>query len=210
LLDIGGEVWAIDHVRLVYDAGLVPALDDIADDLRTVLERLATEHDRHLIVSYVVPVLSETERLKARERRRVRNAERQAVIDRVMALATQAVTTGRDRFLHDGYTTVRFAVSTPTDGERVHLYAVTSAGPWLDAQVDEGLANALGSKVNEQLANAKQAGYRVMLLIDQIQDPMSSQPSQFLATTETVRTLVDRVRKSRRECSTACGSETDT
>ena len=58
LLDIDGEVWAMDHVRLVYDRQLIPAIDDIEDSLRTALEKLAEEHDGYLIVSYLPPDLS--------------------------------------------------------------------------------------------------------------------------------------------------------
>ena len=184
LLDISGEVWAVDHVRLVYDCALIPAVDDIADRLRSALQQLATEHDRYLIVNYLPPGLSSTASEKGRAGKRAREAERAAFVDKIVGLAMQAVTTGDDRFLHDGLNTVRFALSRPSDGERVHLMAWGSGGTFLDAQVAAGLADALRAKVADQLANAKEAGYRVMLLIDQVQDPASRQPSFFLATAD--------------------------
>ena len=192
LVSVDGAVWAADHMRLVYERDLIPAVDDVAERLRAELEKLAVEYDRYFVVTYVPPGLAK-EREGGRAGRRARTVERDAFVDRVVALGRQAVTTGNDRFLHDGYTTVRFALRPMPDGQRVQLMAWGSNGPWLEAQVHAGLAEPLRGKVSGQLARAKAAGYPVMLIIDQVQDPDSDQPSQFLATAGTVRPLVEAV-----------------
>ncbi len=197
LLDIDGEVWALDHVRLVYDRQLIPAIDDIEDSLHAALEKLATEHDGYLVVSYLPPGLSPAARHPGRAGRRARESEKGAFVARIVALAEQALTTGQDRFLHEGITTVRLALQPNPSGQRVDLLAWGSAGPWIEAQVTAGLADSLRSKLSDLLARAKQAGYPVMLLIDQVQDPDSRQPSQFLAGAWSVSPLVDQVMQER-------------
>jgi hypothetical protein len=57
LVDIDGVVWAVDHMRLVYEPDLVPAVDEVGEVLRAALERVAVEYDRYLVVVYVPPGL---------------------------------------------------------------------------------------------------------------------------------------------------------
>ena len=197
LLDIDGEVWALDHVRLVYDRQLIPANSTTSKTLSTPPWRSSLNTTADPGASDPPAGSSPAARHPGRAGRRARESEKGAFVARIVALAEQALTTGQDRFLHEGITTVRLALQPNPSGQRVDLLAWGSAGPWIEAQVTAGLADSLRSKLSDLLARAKQAGYPVMLLIDQVQDPDSRQPSQFLAGAWSVSPLVDQVMQER-------------
>jgi hypothetical protein len=186
------EVWAVDHMRLVYEPDLLPAMDDVAESLRTELASLALECDLYLVVSYLPPGRHE-KRESGRAGRRAREREREIFVEQMVAAARQAVTTGNDLFLPDGYTTVQLSRTALPGGERVRLMPWTASDSSLEAQVRAGLAEPLRGKLSGQLARPKAAGYPVMLLIDQAQDRDSSHPSHFLASAGTVRPLVEEI-----------------
>jgi hypothetical protein len=132
--------------------------------------------------------------------------------DKVLKLTEVALRTGIDQFDPDGFTTVRVSTPQSPDGrELVELQcflagttAVEARSPTAPAppfasiedQVSAGLEAPLRSKLSGQLKRAKNAGYHVMLLIDQVEDPASRQTSQFLASPATVGVVVTRVLSS--------------
>lgn len=177
-----GELWAIDHMRLAYEPTVVPAGDEADRRLRRPLEKLAEEHGCCLYVGVLPP-------------RRVAGRIRiDAYYANVLSRAEQAVTGGEDWFDIDGFTSVQVVAHHDTPNARAVELATWFAGTGsVEEQVDAALKTPLLKKLDGQLAVAKAAGYRVMLLVDQVRDVSRRQPTVFLASWQTVKIVVDRI-----------------
>lgn len=180
---IDREVWAIDHMRLTYEPTVVPAGDDAERSLRGRLEWLADRHRCCLSVGVLPP-----------RRRAATPAEIDAYYSNIVSRAEAAIASGDDWFERDGFTSVQVLQR----GERRDAQSVKIA-TWLadtasiEDQIVVALESSLVAKLAGQLAAAKCAGYRVMLLIDQVQDSTQRQPSLFLASWWAVKIVVDRI-----------------
>lgn len=180
---IDGEWWAIDHMRLAYEPTVVPAGDEAERRLRGPLERLADRHRCCLFIGVLPP-----------RRRAATRPEIDGYYSNVVRQTEAAIASGRDWFDRDGFTSVQVLQR----GERPDAHSVEIA-TWLadtasiEDQVVAALESPLVGKLGGQLATAKRAGYRVMLLIDQVQDPSRRHPTLFLTSSRTVKIVVDRI-----------------
>ena len=180
---IDGDLWAIDHMRLAYEPTLVAAKDDAERRLRGPLEQLARRYDCSLAISVLPP--------------RHATASRSAIdayYANIKQQAEDAIVTGDDWSDTDGFTSVH--VTARTDDPNVGVVDIRT---WLSstASIEEQVAAAVGpplvAKLGGQLVDAKRAGRRVMLLVDQVKDPTVRQPAQFLPSWPTVKLVVGRI-----------------
>jgi len=172
------------RVRLTFEPTVVPAHEEAERRLKGQLEELASEHDRRIVVGVMPP-----------RRRFISKRGTREYYARLVGMVEEALTTGADWLDEgDGITSVQVLGSGVFPaGERVSLVLSYGDNPLVGAQVAAGLEDVLRSKLTGQLAVAKRSGYSVMLLIDQVQDPASRQPSMFLASVETVTVVVQSI-----------------
>lgn len=180
---IDGELWAIDHMRLAYEPTVVPAGDEAANRLRGPLEGLADRHRCCLCIGVLPP------RHRSATRRDI-----DAYYSNIVWQAETAVTSGADWFHDDGFTSVQVRQrGERPDAQSVEIVTWLADTASIEYQVVAALESALVSKLGGQLRAAQQSGYRVRLLIDQVQDPGRRQPTAFLASCWTVKVVVDRI-----------------
>jgi hypothetical protein len=173
LLRLDGQEWAVEHARVAYQSRLVPASDSVRRALQGPLEELTKGRGRGLWVSVLPPPPP------------IGSPEGRAYCERVRSVAEAALDSGEAAFDDDGFTTVQL-IDDPT----VAICTFLAADPRKGSQVEEGIAGAVRKKLSGQLLRAKQAGYKVLLLLDQVQPASSRQPSRFLASPQTVAAVV--------------------
>ncbi|HXZ82268.1 MAG TPA: hypothetical protein VED84_00780 [Acidimicrobiales bacterium] len=180
---VGGELWAIDHMRLAYEPTVIPAGDEAVQMLRGPLKELADRYGCCLHVGVLPP------RRRARIRPKI-----DAYYSDVLRRAEAAVISGEDWFDLDGFTSVQILKGgVRPDAEKVEVATWLGESASVEDQVVAALEGPLTAKLRGQLAAAKRADHRVMLLIDQVPDPTRRQPTVFLASWQTVKMVVDRV-----------------
>jgi hypothetical protein len=180
---VDDELWAIDHMRLAYEPTVVPAGDEAARKLRLPLEELANQGGCSLAVGVFPPRHDTRTRL-----------EIDSYYSNILAKAEVVVSSGEDWFDLDGFTSVRVLErGSRPDAEAVQIQTWLAESGSIEDQVAAALKAPLAEKLLGQLAVAKRAGYRVMLLIDQVPDPARRQPTLFLASWSTVKIVVDRI-----------------
>lgn len=179
---IDGTLWAIEHMRLAYEPTVLPSSDDAERRLRGQLESLADRHRCCLFVGVLPPR---------------RHAEARPEIDAyysdIVKHAEEAISSGDDWFDGDGFTSVQVFEREGPNPESVEIATWLADTASIEGQVVAALESSLVGKLGGQLVAAKRAGYAVMLLIDQVHDPARRQPSVFLASSLTVRVVVDRI-----------------
>ena len=183
---VDGEMWAIDHMRLAYEPTVVPAGAEAERKLRRPLEALA-DHHRCCLYIGLLP-------------RRRRATTPQGIDDyytNILRRAELAVANGDDWFDPDGYTSVQVLDrGARPDAQIVEIATWLADTSSVEDQVVAALEAPLVKKLGGQLAAAKRARCRVMLLVDQVQDPCLRQPTVFLASWSTVKIVVDRIMAS--------------
>jgi hypothetical protein len=146
VLDVGGERWAVEHVRATWEPSTTPAVTDAIDRLLPRLDQIAERHQRGIHVG-VYPA---------------RGKARAAQYDEVVARAERAAATGHDVFDDDGFT-----VQISDQPAGAHLSVMLASNLFIGRQIAAGLVPALERKLDRQLAHAKSAGYKVAVIVDQ-------------------------------------------
>ncbi|WP_395298008.1 hypothetical protein ACF9IK_34580 [Kitasatospora hibisci] len=154
ILLVDGVEWAVDHCLLSQDSRLIPAIDSIDEKLRAGLEAVVQEYKCALVVS-VQPQDGKLGRARS-------DAYVQSVIDQ----ARNAAKTGQDQYGDDGFTSTQIIADAPVGIDLIPFMNITSNAR-LDSQIAQGIGAALEKKLTKQLKNAKDAGFPVMLLLDQ-------------------------------------------
>jgi hypothetical protein len=181
LVEVDGESWAIDHMRLVYERTVIPSADDAHRRLRESLREVARRHGRSLNVAVLPP----------RRHCAMTGEQINAYYARIVAKAEESAASGQNWFDLDATTSVQVrdrqdAPNPPS----VEIATWMAEDASIEAQVVAALQEPVREKVRGQLAAAKAAGSRVLLLIDQMQDPTRRQPALFLASPATVTHVV--------------------
>ena len=177
ILAVGSDRWAVDHMRITWGKRTVPATEHVG---RTFpLEKLAQEYRRDLWV---------TMPLWPGDRRAA-----QPYLARTEMLARTALTTTVDHFDQDGFTTIQ--TREPRDPERpaFQLSVYPSRNVFLGTQVREAIEEALTHKLTAQLPPAKRVGYRVGILLDQMEFEQSKQSSIWMPRPPTIAGAVNEV-----------------
>jgi hypothetical protein len=174
-----GALMAVDHCLLSRPADLVPAADRGKAELTRLLQPIAVESGRLLLVSFQPQVGVQGARWGEHYYRCF------------VELARMAVAADQQAELSDGISAVR-AVLPPQGGEPgvgfLYVDDITGTG-LISAQVDAGIREALLSKLNKQLRKAKTQGYWTGLLVDQQPRP-GRHSSIWPARPETVAAVV--------------------
>lgn len=89
----------------------------------------------------------------------------------VIQLSREAAASGQSKFGDDGFTSTQI-VPGPVGVDLISIANITGNAR-LDTQIAQGIGGALEKKLTKQLKNAKDAGYPVMLLLDQHPRPGS-------------------------------------
>lgn len=127
-------------------------------------------------------------------RSEVNRAEIDDYYSEVLSRAEAALSSGEDWFDPDGCTTVQVGeLGTRSDAQSVEIWTWLADSPNVEDHVSAALHPPLVGKLGGQLSAAHRAGYRVMLLIDQVQDLGRRQPMMFLSSWGTVKGVVDRI-----------------
>lgn len=178
LLDIDGELYAVDHSRVTYGPRVVPALVESDRRLAERLERLAAAHGRAIVVSLAPPDGSP--------------GARDAFLDLVVELAEAALLDGTSYLADDGATSVQL-LPTPTirgGPNRVAIFGRLASTPSVEEQVRSALRAPVEKKLSRQLARARSLGYRAILLLDQYPPPAAVAPSNELAAPATIASVM--------------------
>ncbi len=161
IVTVDGTDWAVDHCLLSRDDRLPSSLAVGHSKLEEELEAVAKEYDLALVVSFQP------------QDRALGKALNDAYFRMVVDLARDAASTGEARFSGDGFTSVQIAPNSPVGTVALIGFQTLTGNPSLGAQIQEGIGPALEKKLSKQLKRAKDAGYPVMLLLDQEPRPGS-------------------------------------
>ncbi|BAJ32531.1 MULTISPECIES: hypothetical protein [Kitasatospora] len=151
--------WAVDHCLLSQDSRLIPALDEAVTKLTDDLEAVAQEFKCALVVSFQP------------QDRELGRAAIDAYYESVVELSRQAAAAGDSKFNDDGFTSAQ-VVPGAAGVDLITLASITGNAR-LDSQITQGIGEALKKKLTKQLKKAKDAGFPVMLLLDQHPRPGS-------------------------------------
>ncbi|PKV77098.1 hypothetical protein [Streptomyces sp. TLI_146] len=157
IVTIDGVDWAVEHSLLSREGRLVPATDEGERALQRPLEKIARQYGCALVVSY---------QPQTRE-------NSSSYYPAVIELARAAASSGEPCFTSDSFTSVFIAPDSPAGQVALISFQTSTGNPLLSAQICEGIGTALARKFARQLKGAKDAGYPVMLLLDQERRPDS-------------------------------------
>lgn len=174
ILTVDGTEWAVDHCLVSRDDRLPSAWQTGLKKLRPPLEGIAREAGLALIVAFQ---LQDPSLLKTVQR---------AYFDRVVELARAAAKQGKSLRASDGNTAVQVRTDQPAGAVELATVQTLTGDPMLAAQIREGIGPALTKKLTKQLKLAKDAGYPVMLLLDQHPRPGSTNGTVWSAHSYTV------------------------
>jgi hypothetical protein len=173
IFEIDGTRWAVEHCRITFESTGPAAQAGVERALRPALERLAIEARRTITVG-VLPPYGEP--------------ESGTYYDAVLDTARRAIEAGEDQWWDDGCTSVQLSVADQDSA--VRFIMVLSDTPDIAEQLAHTLKETIGSKANGQLRAAKEAGFPVLLLLDQVTPVETKMPANFLAAPATVSTVV--------------------
>jgi hypothetical protein len=152
---IDGQEWAADHQRIVYDPRHPAAARAARNYLRPRLEELASRHGVGFNVGFYPPRWSRGDPQPTRS------------WDRIVAVADEVGASGR-RFDELGLSVWPMPTSW---GVQFLVWAAENAS--LESQYEKALREPLGKKLSGQLRRAKDLGFPVLLLLDQLPEPES-------------------------------------
>jgi hypothetical protein len=150
---IDGERWAAEHTRIVYDHRALAAEEAAERYLRPKLARIADSHQVWLQLGFYAPRWAGKRRPTA-------------AWDAMVVLAERAASTGS--FVDDDRGNSVFA---RRGSPMVSFCFFASENAALGDQYNNALGAWLRSKLARQLPVAKENGYRVLLLLDQMPAP---------------------------------------
>ena len=153
---IDGQEWAADHQRIVYDPKHPAAEKAARNYLRPRLEELAYRHKVGFNVGFYPPRWGKGDPLPTQ------------AWDRIVAVASEAGASGR-RFEELGLLSVW--PMPPSWGVQFLVWAAEDAS--LGSQYEKALRAPLNEKLSGQLRRAKDLGFPVLLLLDQLPEPDS-------------------------------------
>lgn len=180
-LQIDGERWAVDHMRVSRDSMTIPATTSIEKLLKPMLDEFARERNVTLFVTLHPPRLAQNRQAA------------QTFRDSVLVLAREAVE-DLGALKHDkNHTFVRALTETCMPGSLISVWG--DDDPLVENQVRKGIRDPLLKKFNKQLRNARDLGWKTILLLDQMDDPCSKHPSIWCALPGTIGIVVDQVIK---------------
>ena len=181
IIEIDGREWAVDHCLVSRSADLPPAMAQAERMLRSRLQAVADAHQCGLLVSYLPQANSGRGRQAIEEYYNV-----------VVETAEAAALTGE---IHDGSDGFIYAQVFPADPPVVQLapFLDTTGSAFLGTQIEAGLTAALIKKLTHQLKRAKDAGWPVALLLDQLPRPGSQNRTIWLSSAYTIAQITQRL-----------------
>ncbi|MER5985729.1 hypothetical protein [Streptomyces sp. NPDC001787] len=180
VISIAGDEWAVDHCLLSRPSLLPAAMKATEKALGIEIEKIAKEHGRMIVVSYLPQTGAHGQKWGADYYRGLRElAVKAAVIDGLVA--------GDDGFA----TAQSFHSDTPT--AVLTPFTDTTGNASIAAQIAAGLRDPLVKKLDGQLKQAKQAGFRTALLLDQVPRGGSESHTVWLAGPTTVAAVTTSI-----------------
>jgi hypothetical protein len=155
-MEIDGNEWAVDHCLVSREPDLPPAMAQAEKTVSSRLQAIAEAHKCGLAVSYLPQARSGHSRQEIED-----------YYNEVAATAEAAAKSEEFSVGSDGFITVQVYPAHPPEAVLI-LFADTTGTPFLGTQLEAGLTAPLTKKLTGQLKNAKDAGWPVILLLDQI------------------------------------------
>jgi hypothetical protein len=180
-LEVDGREWAVDHCLVSREPDLPPAMAQAERTLSSRLQAIAEAHKCGLAVSYLPQAKS------GRSRREIED-----YCNEVTETAETAAKSGQMSAGSDGFITVQVYPADPPEAVLIP-FTDTTGNPFLGTQLEAGLTRPLTKKLTGQLKNAKDAGWPVALLLDQIPRPGSANKTIWLASAYTIAQVVQRL-----------------
>jgi hypothetical protein len=178
MLCVDGTEWAVDHCLLSRDDQLPGAFRKLEGRLGPRVAAVASAHGVALTVSYRALATSTGKQ------------ETEAYYQRVLDLVRTAATTGRSD-AGDGFTSATVVAGAPAGQVYWSRFLTMTGNPAIGEQIREGISRALTKKLTKQLRKAKDQGYRVLLLLDQLPRPgVEGSYTNFLAADQTIMTAI--------------------
>lgn len=181
VLEIDGREWAVDHCLVSREPDLPPAMAQADKTLSSRLQPVADAHKCGLAVSYLPQAKS------GHTKKEIEN-----YYDEVVRTAETAAKTRQMAVADDGFITAQVYDADPPE-VIVIPFTDTTGNAFLGAQIEAGLAGPLTKKLEGQPKRAKDAGYPVALLLDQIPRPGSGNKTIWLASAYTIAQVSQRV-----------------
>jgi hypothetical protein len=181
ILQIDGREWAVDHCLVSREPDLPPAMAQAERTLSSRLQAVAEEHKCGLAVRYLPQARS------GRTRREIED-----YYNKVIETAEAAEKNGEMSVGGDGFITVQVYPADPPESVLIP-FTNTTGNLFLGTQLEAGLTRPLTKKLTGQLRNAKDAGWPVALLLDQIPRPGSGNRTIWVASTYTIAQVVQRL-----------------
>ncbi len=181
IIDIDGREWAVDHCLVSRPEELPPAMAQAEAMLRSRLQVVAEQYQCGLHVSYLP---------QAQDGRSRRDIER--YYEDVIQTATLAARTGEIQGGSDAFIMVQVFPADPA-AALLAPFTDTTGSAFLGTQVEAGLSRALTKKLTQQLKRAKDAGWPVALLLDQVPRPESRNPTVQVASAYTIAQVTQRL-----------------
>ncbi|TJZ99355.1 hypothetical protein [Actinacidiphila oryziradicis] len=175
IVTLDGTEWAVDHCLLSRDSRIPGARAMGEKHLQEPLEGIAHDAGVALAVSYQPHT----------------GPQAAAYYDSVLDMAHAAAADRRNRWGSDGFTSVQIMPNTPSGIVGLSVFQTMTGNPLVSQQIEEGIGAALDKKLTRQLRRAKDAGYPVMLLLDQERRPDAGNDTVWMAShPATVRAAV--------------------
>lgn len=149
--------------------------------LSSDLQAIAEAHKCGLAVSYLPQARS------GRSRQEIEDYYNEVIEIAETAAKAEDMSAGSD-----GFITVRIYPADPPEAVLMP-FTDTTGNPFLGTQLEAGLTKPLTKKLTGQLKNAKDAGWPVALLLDQIPRPDSGNRTIWLASAYTIAQVVQRL-----------------
>jgi hypothetical protein len=180
-MEIDGREWAVDHCLVSREPDLPPAMAQAERTLSSRLQAIAEAHKCGLAVSYLPQAKSGHSRQEIED-----------YYNEVTATAETAAKSGEMSAGTDGFITVQVFPADPPEAILIP-FTDTTGNPFLGTQLEAGLIGPLTKKLTGQLKNAKDAGWPVALLLDQIPRPGSGNRTIWLTSAYTIAKVVQRL-----------------
>jgi hypothetical protein len=178
---IDGTEWAVDHCLLSRPHDLPPAMSEAERKLKSRLDSVAQAHQCGLMVSYL-----------PQARSKHTQADADDYYDAIVKLADHAASSGEFAGGDDGFTTAQpFRSSVPE--VQLAPFTDTTGSPFLGTQIEEGIREPLTKKLTRQLRNAKDQGYPVALLLDQLPRAGGNSKTVWLASPAGIAKIVQGI-----------------
>jgi hypothetical protein len=152
---IDGNEWAVDHCLVSREPDLPPAMAQAEKALSSRLQAIAEAHKCGLAVSYLPQARS------GHSRQEIEDYYNEVTATVEAAAKSEEISVG-----NDGFITVQVYPADPPEAVLIP-FTDTTGTPFLGTQLEAGLTAPLTKKLTGQLKNAKDAGWPVILLLDQ-------------------------------------------